>query len=69
MTQAQLGDATGLASVHVCRTLRTFAAEGLIIYRKRQLRIFDVTGLAAIGSFSRAYLHLPLENIRPAFSS
>ena len=68
MTQAQIGDATGLTSVHVCRTLRTLAAEGLIIYHKRQLRIYDVTGLAAIGSFSRAYLHLPDEDLRPSFS-
>jgi CRP-like cAMP-binding protein len=58
MTQEQLGDALGLTSVHVNRTLMTLGEEGLISRTQRSLRIEDWAGLAKIGDFDSAYLHL-----------
>lgn len=58
LTQIQLGDAVGLTSIHVNRTLRAFAIEGLISYYKKALRIHDAKALGAVGGFTKSYLHL-----------
>lgn len=57
MTQEQLGDATGLTSVHVNRTLQGLRKDGLIHMRNRSVTIVDWAGLQREGDFSRAYLH------------
>lgn len=57
MTQEQVGDATGLTSVHVNRTLQGMRSEGLVTTSKRRVTIADWTGLQTAGDFSRAYLH------------
>jgi CRP-like cAMP-binding protein len=57
MTQEQIGDATGLTSVHVNRTLRLLRAEGLITSDRRAIQIEDWKALSAIGDFSTTYLH------------
>lgn len=59
MTQEQLADALGLTSVHVNRTLMALREEGLIARSHRSVRIADWAGLARIGDFDSAYLHLP----------
>ena len=51
MTQAQLADALALTSVHVNRTLRALANEGLIERTRRSVRIADFDRLAAVGDF------------------
>ena len=59
MTQEQLGDATGLTSVHVNRTLKTLERDGLIErIGPRSIIIGDWKKLAEVGDFDSAYLHL-----------
>lgn len=58
MTQEQLGDATGLTSVHVNRTLKSLADDGLISRERRFIRIPDWEKMRAIAGFNETYLHL-----------
>lgn len=59
MTQEQLGDATGLTSVHVNRTIKALEADGLIERTDpRSIQIGDWRRLAAAGDFDSNYLHL-----------
>lgn len=68
MTQEQLGDATGLTSVHVNRTIKALEADGLIERSDpRSIQIGDWRKLADVGDFDSNYLHLP-EN-EPALAS
>ncbi|EQB07813.1 hypothetical protein L288_09390 [Sphingobium quisquiliarum P25] len=59
MTQEQIGDATGLTSVHVNRTVQRMRGEGLINTANQTVTIEDWPALQAAADFSRAYLHLP----------
>lgn len=59
LTQEQVGDATGLTSVHVNRTLQALRADSLIQLSRQRLTITDWPRLRAAGDFSPAYLHLP----------
>jgi CRP-like cAMP-binding protein len=59
MTQEQLGDATGLTSVHVNRTIKALEREGLIERSDpRTIHIGDWRKLAEVGDFDSNYLHL-----------
>ena len=59
MTQEQIGDATGLTSVHVNRTIKLLEKEGLIDRANpRSILIGDWRRLAEAGDFDSAYLHL-----------
>ena len=59
MSQEQLGDATGLTSVHVNRTLKALEAEGLIErVSPRSITIGDWKRLAYAGDFDSGYLHM-----------
>lgn len=58
MTQEQLGDATGQTAVHVNRMLRELRDAGLISTDNRVITILDERGLAWVGDFDSAYLHL-----------
>ncbi len=61
MTQEQLGDATGLTSVHVNRTLKQLEADGLIDrVSPRAISIGDWKKLSDVGDFDSHYLHLNL---------
>jgi len=57
ITQADLGDAMGLSTVHINRTLKELRAEGLIRLRGRQLTIPDFPALQAASLFDPSYLH------------
>lgn len=57
ITQADLGDAMGLSTVHINRTLKELRAAGLIRLRGRQLTIPDFAALKAASLFDPAYLH------------
>lgn len=57
MTQEQLGDATGLTSVHVNRTLQAMRKDGLIDTGPRTVTIPNWPALQRAGDFGRAYLH------------
>jgi CRP-like cAMP-binding protein len=58
MTQEQIGDATGLTSVHVNRTLKSLATDGLVHREKRYLTFANRERIKAIADFSTLYLHL-----------
>jgi CRP-like cAMP-binding protein len=59
MTQEQLGDTTGLTSVHVNRTIKQLEADGLIDrVSPRMISIGDWKKLAEVGDFDSHYLHL-----------
>lgn len=57
ITQADLGDAMGLSTVHINRTLKELRAASLIRLRGRQLTIPDFSALRAASLFDPAYLH------------
>ncbi len=61
-TQTHLGDMTGLTNVHVNRTLRALASEGLATVRGGTVHIEDWERLVSEADFDIAYLHLP-ENV------
>jgi CRP-like cAMP-binding protein len=64
MTQEQLADCTGLTAVHVNRTLRNLDTDGVITRTKRTVTVEDWKGLAQIGDFSSAYLHMPSHQLQ-----
>ena len=59
MSQEQIGDATGLTSVHVNRTIKALERDGLIDrVHPRAIHIGDWRRLAEVGDFDSNYLHL-----------
>jgi CRP-like cAMP-binding protein len=58
MTQEQIGDATGLTSVHVNRTLRLLEEEGWIERDKRAVRFSNWDRMRSMAGFNPLYLHL-----------
>jgi len=58
VTQAELGDALGLSTVHTNRTLQELRAEGLITWRGDEIKIEDLDRLRAVAEFDPAYLHI-----------
>jgi CRP-like cAMP-binding protein len=58
MTQEQIADATGLTSVHVNRTLKSLAADGVVHRDKRFLSFTDWDNARSVADFSALYLHL-----------
>lgn len=65
ITQQKLGEATGMSTVHVNRTLQQVRETGLIRLRTGMLTIQDWAGLQAAGDFDSGYLHLhdPLSGV------
>ncbi|HEX9645933.1 MAG TPA: Crp/Fnr family transcriptional regulator [Alphaproteobacteria bacterium] len=51
LTQEHIGDALGLTSVHVNRTLRDLRQSGLLVVSNRVLNIVDPDGLAEVAGF------------------
>ena len=58
VTQAELGDALGLSTVHVNRVLQELRGKDLITLRGRSLSVQDWPGLKEAGEFDPTYLHL-----------
>ena len=58
MTQAELGDALGISTVHVNRTLQELRAAGLIRLQGARLTVLNWEGLREVGEFDPTYLHL-----------
>jgi CRP-like cAMP-binding protein len=56
ITQEQLGEASGMTSVHVNRTLMTLRAHGLVTLKGGHVRIHDWAALAEVGQFDPTYL-------------
>jgi hypothetical protein len=58
LTQIELGEVTGLSSVHVNRTLQQLRAEELIVLKDRTLTIPDLDALMDAAQFDPGYLHM-----------
>jgi CRP-like cAMP-binding protein len=58
LSQAELGDISGLSTVHVNRSLQTLRQDGLITMEKGLLTIPDIGKLSQAAGFDPAYLHL-----------
>ncbi len=58
ITQSEFGDATGLSTVHVNRTIQELRAAGLISLKGKTLTVLDWDGLKRAGDFNPVYLHL-----------
>jgi len=58
ITQSEIGDALGLSTVHVNRSLQELRADGLIELRRGTLTILDWEGFKKAGEFDETYLHL-----------
>ncbi|MCB8822801.1 Crp/Fnr family transcriptional regulator [Microvirga rosea] len=58
LTQAELGDALGLSTVHTNRVLQDLRSIGLISLRGGALKVLNWEGLQKAGEFDPAYLHL-----------
>jgi CRP-like cAMP-binding protein len=56
LTQRHIGDALGLTTVHVNRTLRALRDDGLIRLADRRATILDVAALMQLSDFERLYL-------------
>jgi CRP/FNR family transcriptional regulator len=51
LTQEDIGDATGLTSIHVNRMLRDLRKQGIVEFHYRRLRIIDPDKLAEVAGF------------------
>ncbi|GAC1548730.1 MAG: Crp/Fnr family transcriptional regulator [Beijerinckiaceae bacterium] len=58
LTQTEIGDALGLSTVHVNRSIQKLRADELIALENGHLRIKDWEGLKQAGMFDPIYLHL-----------
>jgi CRP-like cAMP-binding protein len=58
MTQADLGDATGLTSVHINRTLRELREQSIVEHRFGEVTVHDWSRLVAKGDFDAAFMLL-----------
>ncbi|MBC3940945.1 Crp/Fnr family transcriptional regulator [Sphingomonas albertensis] len=58
MTQEQIGDAVGLSAVHVSRTLKSLAQDGLITMNKRGIGLPNWNRLKDEAGFNARYLHI-----------
>ncbi len=61
ITQAELGDALGLSTVHVNRTLQELRGEGLLTWTRDLVVIEDWDRLQEVAQFDPAYLNLMQE--------
>ena len=58
ITQAEIGDALGITTVHVNRVLQAMRADGLIELKGERLNVPDWDRLKEAGDFEPTYLHL-----------
>jgi CRP-like cAMP-binding protein len=58
ITQNEIGDALGLSTVHVNRTLQELRGNGLISTRNGSVLVHDWEALRQAGEFDPTYLHL-----------
>ena len=63
VTQSDLGETTGLSTVHVNRTLQDLRAADLIILKGKTLTIPDLERLKEAAMFNPNYLHLDREGL------
>jgi CRP-like cAMP-binding protein len=61
ITQIEIGEATGLSTVHVNRSIMDLRRDGLITLEKGRCTILDLERLEQAGMFDSNYLHLKNE--------
>lgn len=59
LTQEELGDALGLTSVHVNRTVKRLREQGLIQIEHKRLTVLDAMRLINVTNFDPTYLSFP----------
>ncbi len=57
LTQNEVGDALGLSTVHVNRTLQDLRGDGLVEWENGVLTVLDWERLTLVGEFEPTYLH------------
>lgn len=57
LTQEELGDATGMTSVHTNRTVQSLRRERLVEVGHGEVQVIDWKGLQLAGDFTPNYLH------------
>jgi CRP-like cAMP-binding protein len=57
LTQSEVGDALGLSTVHINRTLQDLRGEDLVEWDNGVLKVLDWKALAQAGEFDATYLH------------
>ena len=65
ITQTELGDALGLSTVHVNRTLQDLRSAGLVEWQGGVMTVLDWENLKAAGEFDPGYLHLDRSHVEP----
>ena len=63
LIQQELGDALGVSTVHVNRTLQGLRTRGILRHEGRTLTVLDLDALQELAGFNPDYLHL--EGLRP----
>jgi CRP-like cAMP-binding protein len=58
LTQADLGDATGLSNVHVNRVLQELRGLKLVVFKERRVTLPNVAAIQSYAGFNPNYLHL-----------
>jgi CRP-like cAMP-binding protein len=63
ITQAEVGDALGLSTVHVNRSIQVLRGENLIEWEDGVLTVLDWEGLMRTGEFDASYLHQDCKDV------
>ena len=58
ISQAALGEATGLSNVHVNRVMKALRTDGLVALNRGVVTILDIERLMEVSSFDGTYLHM-----------
>lgn len=68
VTQTVLGDATGLSTVHVNRSLQSLRRQGVLNFEHGTAQVPDWKAFAEVAGFDRAYLEAetPMRRLSPA---
>jgi CRP-like cAMP-binding protein len=69
LTQELVGDALGLTTVHVNRTLRSLREDGLIKMSNKSVTILDFDALSMLADFDNSYLGETARALRTEISS
>jgi CRP-like cAMP-binding protein len=64
LTQELIGDAVGLTTVHVNRTMRSLREDKLIAVDGKRVTILDFEGLSLISDFDKSYLGATAHDIK-----
>lgn len=69
LTQSQLGETTGMTSVHVNRMIGQLREQGVLVWNARIIEILDWQALRELAGFDPLYLSLPDDLLRRIYAS